>query len=197
MEMQQRSHARNSAGVSAIAGILQAAGALDRTAMMQNLARHDQSLAERLSASGELKTLVPHEPKSLVRETVSPQGYHQETTAQVAGNQPLPKSTSPSISIVFEELVDLDGPSLKKLFAKAEPELVLLALAGADERFWQHLAKQLPKQAAADLRRYVENLGPTRLSDVEQAQQELAALAGQLAASGQIHIAPAHFAVTV
>ena len=64
----------------------------------------------------------------------------------------------------------------------------MLALAGAPQALVARILGQLPPKAAKQLRRSLDHLGPTRLSDVEEAQQHLAQLALQLEIEGRIDL---------
>jgi flagellar motor switch protein FliG len=55
----------------------------------------------------------------------------------------------------------------------------VLALAGADASFVERAMGCLPARQARLLRRALKHLGPTRLSDVQEAQQALSGLAEQ------------------
>lgn len=71
------------------------------------------------------------------------------------------------------ELEELDDATLLKVVELAEPELVILALAGSGSEVVQRLLSKLPPREARLLRHALENLGPTRLGDVESARQKL------------------------
>jgi flagellar motor switch protein FliG len=63
---------------------------------------------------------------------------------------------------------------------------LVLALAGASPQFAERAIELLEPGRARGLGESLCNLGPTRLSDVEEAQRQLAELAGQLEQSGEI-----------
>jgi flagellar motor switch protein FliG len=86
----------------------------------------------------------------------------------------------------FAELEQMNSTSLTVVLHHAPMELLVLALAGAGPEFAARVFDMFPTQEAAALRDALRNLGPTRLSDVEQAQQELAELAHQLEVRGEI-----------
>ena len=82
----------------------------------------------------------------------------------------------------------LDDRAWAKVLHAADAQLSLLALAGATPELVQRLLKQLPPRDARILERKMETLGPVRLRDIEHAQQQLARIAGQLAAQGEIRL---------
>ncbi len=88
----------------------------------------------------------------------------------------------------FDDLVRLDHAALARVFAAAEPATVLLALSGANRDLINRIVRHLPASAGRTLRRQLESLGPTRLRDIELAQQQLAELAGQMCREGLIHL---------
>ncbi len=162
---QSRSRAVRSAGLSAVAEILRAASPQAREKLVTNLRRRDGLLADRL-AERRPGASYPNQPE-LVDEPVV---------------QTLP----------FEHLLQLDEASLAHLLRTAEPELVVLALAGADPARLERFLRPLEPHEAAALRRDLQQLGPTRLSDVEAAQHELALLGGQLLNQRRLRTRPTH-----
>lgn len=88
----------------------------------------------------------------------------------------------------FDDLQRLDDESLAAVLAAAEPEVTRLALAGADPALVDRVLAQLPPAEARKVRRLIERLGPTRLSDVEEAQAELARIAHEMAFEGRIDL---------
>ncbi|NLX96053.1 MAG: hypothetical protein GXY83_07745 [Rhodopirellula sp.] len=90
--------------------------------------------------------------------------------------------------IDFEDFALLDDRSLATILAGSDPEIAILALAGAAEDLVERILRQLPQAEARNLRHRLLHLGPTRLSDVEQARVELVELARRLAAQGRIRL---------
>lgn len=86
----------------------------------------------------------------------------------------------------FGDLAMLDDANLEFVLQSADASVVRLALAGAPPLLCDRVMRLLPTAEARLLRQDLESLGPTRLSDMEQAQAELAALARGLAAEGRI-----------
>jgi flagellar motor switch protein FliG len=100
----------------------------------------------------------------------------------LAGKLEVPAGPPPS----FGDLERMDSESLAVVLHHAEPELLVLALAGTTPRFAQRAMELFRSDQAAALRAALCNLGPTRLSDVEEAQTRLAELARQLELRGEI-----------
>ncbi len=118
-------------------------------------------------------------PASEVQEISPPSslGSPPEKNLQAAG---LPE-------FAFDDLAKLDKKSLYRVLGES-PELALLALAGASTELVAHISRGLTTREANAMRRGMEQLGPIRLRDVEQAQLEIAKLVEQLARQGEIKL---------
>jgi flagellar motor switch protein FliG len=101
-------------------------------------------------------------------------------------------------SLTFGDLEQLDGKSLGAVLRRAHGELLVLALAGARAEFVDRAVEQFPPTKAQLLRRALSHLGPTRLSDIEEAQRQLTQLAEQMMARAEITpCPPRHLSVAV
>jgi flagellar motor switch protein FliG len=100
----------------------------------------------------------------------------------LAGKLDLP--AAPALS--FSDLGQMDSASLSVVLHHAQPELLVLALAGAAPRFAERALELFEPDVAGALGAALCNLGPTRLGDVEEAQRQLAELAQQLELRGEI-----------
>ncbi|HEV3417795.1 MAG TPA: FliG C-terminal domain-containing protein, partial [Pirellulales bacterium] len=87
----------------------------------------------------------------------------------------------------FADLIRFDDESLIAVLRAADPELIVLALAGASAELVERVARRLPAEQSRALNKALVHLGPTRLADVEDAQQALADLATDLESEGRIH----------
>ncbi len=88
----------------------------------------------------------------------------------------------------FADLVALDDATVVTVLRAANPELIVLALAGAAPELVDRVTRRLPVQQARAIAKGLPHLGPVRLSDVEEAQQALADLAIEMEAEGRIVI---------
>jgi flagellar motor switch protein FliG len=86
----------------------------------------------------------------------------------------------------FADMIELDDATVLAVMKAADPELIVLALAGARAELVQRITRQLPIEQGRALNKALVHLGPTRLADVEEAQQALADLAVDLEAEGRI-----------
>jgi flagellar motor switch protein FliG len=72
------------------------------------------------------------------------------------------------------------------LLCDCEPELILLALTGASEQVVQRVMGMFPARQAATLKHALNHPGPTRLSDVTGAQEEIVQIALRLEQEGRL-----------
>lgn len=178
---QERHTQARQAGLHAVARILQAADPHARQTLMANLRRRNGHLADRLASS---RTAPAAPLVSSAFDAQRPTSPEREE-----------HSAAPRLSISFAALAQLDDAALAAVLQAAEPELIVLALVGIDPQLLARFMRQLPAHEQLALRRDLQQLGPTRLSDVEAAQQELALVAQELIADGQIALGPAQMSM--
>lgn len=95
--------------------------------------------------------------------------HEPELAAQLGGRPP-----------AFPDLLRLDDAELARALDAVGPEVAVLALAGAPLQLIDRIACTFPAREAKALRRAMEQLGPTRLSDVEEAQRQVVEAAERL-----------------
>jgi flagellar motor switch protein FliG len=88
----------------------------------------------------------------------------------------------------FDDLAQLSDEDLRAVLEAAGPDVALLGLAGADPHLLERVLSHLPAREARTLRHALAHLGPTRLSDLEAAQQGLVDAARRLADEGRISL---------
>jgi len=93
---------------------------------------------------------------------------------------------SPRPELNFTDVARLDDEALTAVLHSANAEVMILALAGASSELVERVLARLPPHEARTLSYALAHLGPTALSDMEQAQQELAKLATQMDRRGQL-----------
>jgi flagellar motor switch protein FliG len=97
-----------------------------------------------------------------------------------------PRRVTAGLVLTFSRLMSLDDDALTKVLHAVETEVMVLALVGASEELVARVLRQLPFEESRTLRYALEHLGPTRLSDLEEAQQRVAEHAQHLLDSGEI-----------
>jgi flagellar motor switch protein FliG len=93
------------------------------------------------------------------------------------------------LMFVFDDIVKIDDRGIQTLLKEVPNDKLLLALKTASEEIKTKVFKNLSQRAADMLRDDLGNMGPSRLSDVEGAQQEVVNAARRLEAEGKILIA--------
>jgi flagellar motor switch protein FliG len=87
---------------------------------------------------------------------------------------PLPPKSKPASTFHFDDLLRLDDVALQQVLRGVDTNVLLLALVGSTDELIRRITALMPRRAAKAFRRQLTRLGPTRLSDVEQAQQSIA-----------------------
>jgi flagellar motor switch protein FliG len=93
------------------------------------------------------------------------------------------------LMFVFDDISKIDDRGIQALLKEIPNEKLLLALKTANEDIRNKVFKNISARAAEMLREDLSNMGPSRLSDVESAQQEIVNTARRLEAEGKILIA--------
>ena len=93
------------------------------------------------------------------------------------------------LMFVFDDIIKIDDRGIQALLKEVANDKLLLALKTASEEIKAKFFKNLSQRAAEMLREDLSNMGPSRLSDVEGAQQEIVNAARRLEAEGKILIA--------
>jgi flagellar motor switch protein FliG len=87
--------------------------------------------------------------------------------------------TRPSSSS-FDTVLQLDDRALCRVFSAADPQDVVLALAGSERQVIDRVLKNMNPRDADRLRRAFQGLDPSQLNDVAHSQQKIADIAGQM-----------------
>jgi len=90
---------------------------------------------------------------------------------------------------VFETLLLSDDKSLQTLLRAVDDELIILALKGADDELRSKLFGCMSQRAAAKIQDEMEALGPVRLTEVQEAQKQIIAIARRMSDEGSIVLA--------
>jgi flagellar motor switch protein FliG len=87
---------------------------------------------------------------------------------------------------VFNDLMTIDANGIKELLGRADRRQLTVALKGTSEELRQHLLQGMSQRGAAMLLEDMEALGPTKIRDVEAAQQQVIAVVRQLESEGLV-----------
>ncbi|MFZ1932992.1 MAG: FliG C-terminal domain-containing protein [Thermoguttaceae bacterium] len=95
---------------------------------------------------------------------------HDQSLAERLGQRP----------IAFEEIAQFDDAVLTAVYRTAKPEVLQAALLGAPPSLLERLLRRMSRSEAKQLRHKLAHPGPIRLSDVEEAQRQIAVLVQQI-----------------
>ena len=93
------------------------------------------------------------------------------------------------LMFVFDDIVKIDDRGIQILLKEVPNEKLLLALKTASEEIRGKVFRNISGRAAEMLKDDLASMGPSRLSDVENAQQEIVNAARRLEGEGKIMIA--------
>jgi flagellar motor switch protein FliG len=90
------------------------------------------------------------------------------------------------LMFVFEDINKLGDREIQTLLKNVESTQWAMALKGASEELKEKILRNMSKRAADLLREEMEYLGPVRLSNVEQTQQQIVDIVRRLEDAGEI-----------
>jgi len=90
---------------------------------------------------------------------------------------------------VFEDIVQSDDRTLQAILKEVTTEVLVVALRATDQKVQDKFFGNMSTRAAGIIREEMEMRGPVRLKEVEQAQQEVVAIAKSLEQAGKITLA--------
>jgi flagellar motor switch protein FliG len=89
---------------------------------------------------------------------------------------------------VFDNLLNVDEKNLGTLLRAVDNEILVVALKGADERLRNKIFACMSGRAAQSIQDDINDRGPMRLADVQEAQKQMLSIARKLAAEGSISL---------
>lgn len=92
------------------------------------------------------------------------------------------------LMFVFEDITKFADRDIQTLLKNVESSQWAMALKGASEELKEKILRNMSKRAADLLREEMEYLGPVRLSNVEQTQQQIVDIVRRLEDAGEITI---------
>lgn len=92
---------------------------------------------------------------------------------------------------VFEDIVLLDDKSIQKVLREVDNNDLAKALKAVDDEVKEKIFRNMSKRAVTLLKEDMEFMGPTRMSDVEEAQQKIVNIIRKLEDDGEVVIARA------
>jgi len=110
----------------------------------------------------------------------------EEVLAEIEEDQPGMADEIRNLMFVFEDVKNLDDRSIRELLKEISNEDLSMALRGAKEEMKDLIFRNMSERAANMIREDLEIMGPTRLSDVESAQQNIVKIVRRLESEGRV-----------
>jgi flagellar motor switch protein FliG len=92
------------------------------------------------------------------------------------------------LMFVFEDMLMIDPNGIKEVLGKVDRKVLTIALKGTSEQLKDHFLAAMSQRGAEMLREDMDALGPTKIKDVEAAQQQIIAVVRQLEAEGTLSL---------
>lgn len=108
----------------------------------------------------------------------------------ITDNEPQLGTTIKNLMFVFEDLLHVDQEAIKTLLAKVDRKTLTTALKGTSAQLRDHFTSNMSTRAGEMLREDMDAMGPVRIRDVEEAQQQIVTVARQLEAEGAFSLKP-------
>ncbi len=93
-----------------------------------------------------------------------------------------------NLMFVFDDCRVLDDKGVRELLKEISNEDLTMALRGANDELKEKFFKNMSERASAMIREELDFMGPTRLADVESAQQNVVRVVRRLEGEGKITI---------
>ncbi len=94
-----------------------------------------------------------------------------------------------NLMFVFDDIRGLDDRSIREVLKDVDNNELVLALRSANDDFKERIFSNMSTRAAQMVRDELEFMGPTKLSDIETAQQNIVRMVRSLEAAGKVTIA--------
>lgn len=107
---------------------------------------------------------------------------------QIEGDNPQLAISIRNLMFTFDDLVTVPANSIRELISQVDKKDLAVALKGASAELRAHLFKALSSRAVEMLQEDMDVMGPVRVREVMQAQQEVLNLARKLEAEGKLVI---------
>ena len=92
------------------------------------------------------------------------------------------------LTFTFDNLIQLDDPSIQRVLREVDAKDLAMALRGVADELREKLFRNLSSRAADMLREDIAVSGPVRMRQVEDAQQRIVAIVRTLEESGELVI---------
>src|SRR6266852_5265032 len=92
------------------------------------------------------------------------------------------------LMFVFEDMLMIDPNGIKEVLAKIDRKVLTVALKGTSDQLRNHFLEAMSQRGSEMLREDMDALGPTKIKDVEGAQQQIITVVRQLEVEGVVSL---------
>lgn len=114
----------------------------------------------------------------------------EEILAKIAENEPPLGESIRNLMFVFEDLLKVDQEVIKFLLGAVDRKILVTALKGASAKLKALFLSSMSNNAAQMLTEDLDAMGPVKIRTVDEAQQQVIAVARQLETAGKISLRP-------
>lgn len=107
---------------------------------------------------------------------------------RMGGTDPQLCETIRHLMFVFEDLIKVDQNEIRALLERVDRKVLSIALKGTSEALRSHFLDVMSKRGAEMLKEDIDALGPIKMRDVENAQQEIISEARKLETEGLMNL---------
>ena len=93
-----------------------------------------------------------------------------------------------NLRFTYEDILKVDDNGIQLVLKEVNQEDLLVSLKTASDELKEKLFSNMSERASLMLKEDLESMGPTKISDVEKAQQKIIAICKTLEESGKIAI---------
>lgn len=111
-----------------------------------------------------------------------------EIIARIEENDPEMAEEIRQNMFIFEDIVKIDDKGIQEILKEISSDILAKAMKTCSETIKEKIFKNMSERAALMLREDIEDLGPTRLADIEKAQNEIVKVTMKLADDGKIYV---------
>ncbi len=110
----------------------------------------------------------------------------EEVLAEIEEEAPSMAEEIRNLMFVFEDVKNLEDRAIREILKEVSNEDLTMALRGSSEQMRELFFKNMSERAGNMIREDLEIMGPTRLADVEAAQQNIVKIVRRLETEGRI-----------
>lgn len=93
-----------------------------------------------------------------------------------------------NLMFVFEDMLLIDSMGMREILSRVDKKTLTIALKGTSDKLREHFFTNMSERGAAMLKEDMEALGPTKIRDVEAAQQQIITIVRALESEGVLSL---------